>query len=222
MSSHDESSRLLRSTIGQKAVMAVTGLILLGFVFVHMLGNLQVYLGPGHLDEYGASLRRLPVVLWGARLVLLVAVVLHGWAAWATTRVSRAARPVGYRKRKDIGSSYASHTMRWGGVTLALFIVYHLLHFTIGTVHPQFREGAVHHNFVTGFQVWYVSLFYLLAMGALGLHLWHGAWSVMQTLGFNHPRYNGLRRTLASAFTAIVVIGNVSFPLAVLLGFVKE
>src|SRR5262245_37074978 len=118
MSPHDESSSLLRSTIGQKALMAVTGVILLGFVFAHMVGNLQVYLGPGHLDEYGAALRRLPAVLWGARLVLLVAVGLHIWAAWKTSRASSAARPVGYRQRKDIGSSYASHTMRWGGVTL--------------------------------------------------------------------------------------------------------
>src|SRR6185436_18964405 len=111
MSSHDESSRLLRSTIGQKVVMAVTGLILLGFVMAHMLGNLQVYLGPGHLDEYGASLRRMPLVLWGMRSVLLVAVLLHIWAAWTTSRRSHAARPVGYRKHEDVGSSYASHTM---------------------------------------------------------------------------------------------------------------
>ncbi len=216
--------RFLSSSIGQKIVMALTGLILFGFVLVHMLGNLQVYLGPGKLDEYGAALRKLPALLWGARAVLLTAALAHAWAAWSLTRASRAARPVAYRQRRNVastGSGYASHLMRWGGVTLLLFIVYHILHFTVGSVHPSFIEGGVHHNFVTGFQVWYVSLFYVLAMGALGLHLYHGVWSMLQTLGLNHPRYNALRRTCAAAFTALVVAGNVSFPIAVLVGLVR-
>jgi succinate dehydrogenase / fumarate reductase cytochrome b subunit len=212
---------LLRSSIGQKLVMAVTGLILLGFVLAHMAGNLQVYLGPGHLDAYGAALRRVPALLWGMRATLLLAVVLHAWAAWATTRASHAARPVAYRQRKNV-AGYASHTMRWGGVTLALFVVYHLLHFTTGHAHPQFVEGAVHHNFVSGFRNPYVSGVYVLAMVALGLHLWHGAWSMLQTLGLSHPRYDALRRTFASVFTAVVVLGNLSFPLAVLAGVVTE
>lgn len=215
-------SRFLGSTLGQKIVMAVTGLILLGFVFAHMLGNLQVYLGPGHLDAYGAALRRMPAVLWAARGVLLLAVLAHAWAAWAVTRRDWAARPQGYRARQRQASTYAAMTMRWGGVTLALFIVYHLLHFTIGSVHPQFREGAVHHNFVTGFQVWPVSLFYMLAMIALGLHLYHGAFSLLQTLGLNHPRYNALRRTGATLFSLLVVLGNLSFPIAVLAGIITE
>ena len=216
--------RFLSSSIGKKIVMAVTGLLLFGFVLVHMLGNLQVYLGPTKLDEYGAALRKVPALLWGARAVLLGAVLAHAWAAWSLTRLSRAARPQGYRQRRNVstaGSGYASHLMRWGGVTLAVFIVYHLLHFTVGSVHPRFEHGKVHQNFVIGFQVWYVSAFYVLAMLALGQHLYHGVWSLMQTLGLNHPRYNALRRTCAAAFTAVVVLGNISFPIAVLLGVVR-
>jgi succinate dehydrogenase / fumarate reductase cytochrome b subunit len=128
---------------------------------------------------------------------------------------------VGYRQRRDVESTYASHTMRWGGVTLALFIVYHILHFTPGTLHPAFVAGKVHQNFVVGFQVWYVSLFYVLAMCALGLHLYHGVWSMFQTLGLNHPRYNALRRSFAGALSGVVVAGNISFPIAVLFGVIK-
>lgn len=212
----------LQSSIGKKLVMAVTGLMLFGFVVAHMLGNLQVYLGPGHLDAYGAALRRMPALLWAARLVLLGAVLAHAWAAWATTQASRTARPVAYRRRDDAAATFASQTMRWGGVTLALFVVYHLLHFTTGQAHPQFVEGAVHHNFVTAFRNPYVSAVYILAMLALGLHLWHGVFSLLQTLGLNHPRYNPLRRTFASVLTTLVVLGNVSFPLAVLSGLITE
>lgn len=213
--------RFLQSSIGKKIVMALTGLILVGFVVAHMLGNLQVYLGPDKLDHYGEALRKLPALLWGARAVLLGSVLAHIWSAWALTRADWAARPVAYRQRRDLESTYASHTMRWGGITLALFIVYHLLHFTTGTVHPDFLPGKVHHNFVIGFQVWYVSLFYVLAMCALGLHLYHGVWSMFQTLGLNHPRYNPLRRALASALAGVVVAGNISFPIAVLIGVIQ-
>lgn len=212
----------LRSSIGMKVVMAVTGLIFFGFVIAHMLGNLQVYLGPGKLDEYGAALRKLPVVLWGVRLTLLAAVSAHIWAAWSLTRMNLAARPSGYARRESVASTYASRTMRWSGVTLFLFIVYHLLHFTTGTAHPDFVEGGVHHNFVTGLQVPAVAAFYILAMLALGMHLYHGAWSMLQTVGLSHPRYNRLRHTIATALTLVVVGGNISFPLAVLAGIIKE
>jgi succinate dehydrogenase / fumarate reductase cytochrome b subunit len=187
-----------------------------------MLGNLQVYLGPSHLDEYGAALRKVPELLWAARLVLLSSAVLHIWSAYALTRMNHAARPQGYRERENVASTLASRTMRWSGVFLLVFIVYHLLHFTFGTVHPNFIEGRVGHNFVTGFQVWWVSLFYIVAMIFLGLHMYHGGWSMMQTLGLNHPRYNYLRYVFAAVVAAIVVIGNISFPVAVLTGIVSE
>ena len=212
----------LRSTIGRKVVMAVTGLLLFGFVVAHMLGNLQVYLGPTKLDEYGAALRRLPALLWALRIGLLAAVVGHVWAASTLTLTNWAARPRGYRKTRYQESSYASRTMRWSGVILFLFVVYHLLHFTLGNVHPDFVEGGVNHNFVTGLQVPWVSAFYVVAMLCLGLHMYHGVWSLLQTLGLNHPRYNQLRLAFATFITAVVVIGNISMPVAVLTGLIRE
>jgi succinate dehydrogenase / fumarate reductase cytochrome b subunit len=211
------------SSIGRKVVMAVTGAILFGFVFVHMLGNLQVYLGPAALNHYGVFLRELlhGAGIWIARSVLLVAVLLHIWSATSLTLDSRRARPEGYRQQKWKESTYASRTMRWGGVILLLFVIYHLLHFTTGTVHQSFIEGDVYHNFVSGFRVVPVSLFYIFAMLALGLHLRHGVWSMFQTLGVSHPRYIRMAHVGAWIFAAIIVIGNISFPLAVLAGIVR-
>jgi succinate dehydrogenase / fumarate reductase cytochrome b subunit len=211
----------LASTIGRKVVMAVTGLLLFGFVVVHMVGNLQVFLGPTKLDDYGAALRKLPALLWGMRLGLLALTIGHVWAAASLTLTNRAARPQGYRLARYREATYASRTMRWSGVILLLFIVYHLLHLTTGTVHPSFVHGAVTHNFVTGFQVPWVTAFYVLAMVCLGLHMYHGVWSMLQTVGMSHPRYNLLRKRAAAAFAILVVVGNLSFPLAVLTGVVK-
>lgn len=212
----------LASTIGRKVVMAVTGIVLFGFVVAHMVGNLQVYLGPTRLDEYGAALRKLPALLWTLRLGLLAAVVGHVWAATSLTLANRAARPVGYRQTRYQESGYASRTMRWSGVILLLFVVYHLLHFTFGTVHPSFVEGGVNHNFVTGLRVPWVSAFYILAMLCLGMHMYHGVWSMLQTLGLSHPRYDWLRHAFATAITLVVVVGNISMPVAVLAGLIRE
>ena len=211
------------STIGRKVIMAVTGAILFGFVLVHMVGNLQVYLGPEAINHYGVFLREFlhGAGIWIARAVLLAAVVLHIWSATSLTLTSRRARPEGYRLEKWKESTYASRTMRWGGVILLLFIVYHLLHFTTGTVHQSFIEGDVYHNFVAGFKVVPVSLFYIFAMLALGLHLRHGVWSMFQTLGVSHPRYIRMAHIGAWIFAAIIVLGNISFPLAVLAGIVR-
>jgi succinate dehydrogenase / fumarate reductase cytochrome b subunit len=211
------------STIGRKVIMAATGAILFGFVLAHMLGNLQVYLGPEAMNNYAVFLRQVlhGTGLWIARVVLLVAVVLHIWSAASLTLTSRRARPEGYRKEKWKESTYASRTMRWGGVILLLFVIYHLLHFTTGTLHQSFIEGDVYHNFVAGFRNVWVSAFYIFAMLALGLHLRHGLWSMCQTLGVSHPRYIRMAHVGAWIFAAIVVIGNISFPLAVLAGIVR-
>jgi succinate dehydrogenase / fumarate reductase cytochrome b subunit len=213
----------LDATVGKKAVMAVTGLILFGFVVAHMSGNLLAYLGPEALNAYAVWLRELlhGAGLWIARAVLLLAVILHIWSAVSLTKDNRKARPVDYRQRHWVESTYASRTMVWSGPILALFIVYHLLHFTTGNLHPNFVEGDVYHNFVAGFRVIPVSAFYILAMLALGLHLYHGVWSMLQTLGLSHPRWNPLRKAFATAMTAIVVLGNISFPIAVLLGVIR-
>jgi succinate dehydrogenase / fumarate reductase cytochrome b subunit len=215
------------SAVGKKAVMAVSGIVLFGYVLLHMLGNLKLYEGPQKLNDYAGFLREVgsPLVppeglLWLVRAVLLAAVVLHVWAAWSLTRMSRAARPQSYARREAVAMSYASRTMRWGGVILLLFVVYHLLHLTTGTAHGDFVPGDVYHNVVTGFRVWWVSLAYIAAQVALGLHLYHGLWSMFQTLGWNHPRYNAWRKAFAQVFAWVVTLGNVSFPLAVLSGII--
>jgi len=213
----------LGSSIGRKVVMAVTGAILVVFVLGHMTGNLLVYLGPEALNHYAVFLRQFlhGAGLWIARVTLLVSVVLHIWSATSLTLDSRRARPEGYREQKWKESTYASRTMRWGGVIILLFVIYHLLHFTFGTVHPSFVEGDVYHNFITGFQSVPVSIAYVVAMLALGLHLRHGVWSMFQTLGVSHPRYIRLARAAAWIVAIVVVAGNVSFPIAVLAGIVK-
>ncbi len=217
------STTFLGSTVGRKVVMAVTGVILVGFVFVHMVGNLQLYLGPQALNHYAVFLRTFlhGGGIWLFRAVMLTAVGLHIWAATTLTLDDWAARPLKYRRWEPDASTYASRTLRWGGVLLALFIVYHLLHFTVGSAHPDFVPGDVYHNVVTGFRVWYVSAVYIAAMLVLGLHLDHGVWSLFQTLGLQHPRYKKLVRVLARAFAIVVVVGNCSFPIAVLTGVVR-
>ena len=213
----------LGSSIGRKVVMAVTGVILFAYVLGHMLGNLQVYLGPEALNHYGVLLRQLlhGAGIWIVRVVMLAAVSLHIWAATSLTLESWRARPEGYREQKWKESTYASRTMRWGGVIILLFVIYHLLHLTTGTVHPNFVEGDIYHNFVTGFQSVPASLFYIIAMVALGLHLRHGVWSMCQTLGVSHPRYMRIAHAGAWIFAILIVAGNISFPLAVLFGIVK-
>lgn len=216
-----------RSAIGKKAVMAVTGLILFGFVFAHMLGNLKMYLGAAHLNEYAHFLRVVgePLVpnmtlLWIARLVLLAAVVLHIHSAYSLTMMNREARPIAYTNRGYVKASYASRTMRWGGVIILLFIIYHLLHLTTGNVHQDFVKDDVYHNVVTGLRVWWVAAFYIAANLALGLHLFHGVWAMFGSVGLTNPRFEQWRRTFATAFAVIVTLGNISFPIAVLTGIV--
>ena len=214
---------LWSSTTGKKAVMAVTGAILFVFVLVHMLGNLQVFEGPERLNAYGHFLRAVPELLWGARAFLLISVVLHIWASVQLAVRKTAARPVAYSKRDNVASSYASRTMYWSGPILLAFIIFHLLHLTAGAIHPgsDFVEGDVYHNVVAGFQVWWVSAWYIFSMILLGLHIRHGAWSMFQSLGINHPRHTPILKQLALIFAVIIVAGYISIPLSILLGLVK-
>jgi len=214
------SPGLLASTIAKKVVMALSGVVLTGFVLVHMSGNLLLYLGPEALNDYGEMLQSKPALVWAVRGLLLACVALHIWAATSLTRTNLAARPVGYRRTAYETSTYASRTMRWGGPILLLFIVYHLLHFTVGSVHPDFIRGDVYHNMVRGFQSGPVAFFYVLSMVALSLHLFHGINSMLQTLGLSHPKYNDLRAMVGAAFAALVTVGNLSFPLSVYFGLV--
>jgi succinate dehydrogenase / fumarate reductase, cytochrome b subunit len=210
------------SSIGKKVVMAATGLVLYGFVVGHMVGNLQIYLGPKAINDYAEFLQHFlhGQGIWLVRGGMIVAVGLHVWAAVMLTLANWSARPIGYRDWQASESTYASRTMVWSGPLLAIFIVYHLLHLTVGSVHPEFVKGDVFRNVVVGFQNPFASAFYILAMGALGLHMYHGFWSMLHTLGLSHPRWNPVRRTASLVLAAIVVLGNVSIPLAVLAGLV--
>ena len=217
--------------VGKKVVMAVTGIVLVGFVIAHMLGNLKIFLGAQAIDTYAAFLRTMgeplfpySVLLWVVRIVLLTCVALHITAAVQLTRMSRAARPHGYDTKESIATTYAARTMRWSAVILVLFIVYHLLHLTGGVVGFQpgeFRDLSVYHNVVAGFSVWYVSLFYIVAMACLCLHLDHGIWSLLQTLGWNNARTTSTLRTLSREVALAVFVGFISVPVAVLAGWVR-
>jgi len=213
----------LASSVGRKILMAVTGLILSLFVLVHMVGNLQAYLGPHAMNAYAEFLHGSlhGAGIWVFRLVLLVVVVLHVWAAISVTLSNRAARPQGYRAQQLKSASWSSRTMIYSGIFLALFIVYHLLHLTTGQANPGFVHGDAYGNFVRGFQHPVPSVIYIVAMLCLGLHLWHGLWSFTQTLGWSHPRYDACRRRLASVVAVVVTLVNISFPISVLLGVIR-
>ncbi|HZJ26100.1 MAG TPA: succinate dehydrogenase cytochrome b subunit [Acidimicrobiia bacterium] len=218
-----------RSALGKKAVMAVTGIALLGYVLVHMLGNLKLYLGMEDFDHYAEWLRTigepaLPATafLWIMRIGLLLAVVFHIHAAYALTRLNRKARPVRYQSHRDyIAANFASRTMRWTGVIVVLFVIFHLMDLTWGNANPDFVRGDTYDNIVHSFQRVPVAIFYIVANLALGLHIFHGAWSMFQSLGLNNPRFNLWRRYFAAGLAAVVTIGNVSFPLMVVTGVVK-
>lgn len=210
---------LWQSTIGKKIAMALTGLVLVLFLLSHMISNVLVFANPQHLDDYGAWLRSFGPLLWVARLGLLTAAVIHILAAWQLTQMSRAARGTDYRQHDLQVSSYAARTMRWGGVLLLAFLVFHIMNLTLGWIHPDFVEGAVSQNLKAGLAVTWVAVFYATAMVFLGLHLGHGVWSVFQTLGLNHPAWNRARRITAVAFALLIAGGLISIPIAALLGF---
>jgi succinate dehydrogenase / fumarate reductase, cytochrome b subunit len=209
------------TSIGKKVVMAITGLILFGFVIGHMLGNLQVFMGANQMNAYAAMLKANATLLWGVRIVLLVAVILHIVAAVQLTRMSQRSRPEGYHYKDVIQADYAARTMRWSGPIIAVFVIYHLLHFTTGSVHPRFDVPDVYRNVISGFRVWPVSLFYIIAMVALAFHLWHGVWSMFQTLGLINPKSDKIIHRLAAIATLALVIGFISIPMAVLAGLIS-
>jgi succinate dehydrogenase / fumarate reductase cytochrome b subunit len=209
------------TSIGKKVVMAITGLILFGFVIGHMLGNLQVFMGANQMNAYAAMLKANATLLWGVRIVLLVAVILHIVAAVQLTRMSQRSRPEGYHYKDVIQADYAARTMRWSGPIIAVFVIYHLLHFTTGSVHPRFDVHDVYRNVISGFRVWPVSLFYIIAMVALAFHLWHGVWSLFQTLGLINPKSDKIIHRLAAIATLALVIGFISIPMAVLAGLIS-
>jgi succinate dehydrogenase / fumarate reductase cytochrome b subunit len=213
---------LWHTSVGKKAVMAATGLLMVAYLITHVLANLLVFQGPEKINAYSKFLHGTGGALWGARLVLFAAVVLHIVAAVQLTSRRRAARPVGYAAgRQPQVSTWASRTIRWGGVLILVFLVYHILHFTLGTVHASFVEGDPYHNVASGFSNPVVVLFYELAMVAVGLHLYHGIWSSGRSLGVSAPSPHPIRRQLALALSVIVWAGFTVIPLAVYAGVIR-
>jgi succinate dehydrogenase / fumarate reductase cytochrome b subunit len=215
------TDRFYSSTTGKKAVMAVSGCILFLFVVGHLIGNLQIYEGPEKLNQYAQLLRSMPALLWLVRITLLVMVVLHIWSSVQLGLRNLDARPSGYVKKKAAGSSYASRTMYWSGPIVLAFVIYHLLDFTFGVVNPNYQEGNVYSNVVASFQVIPVAAFYIFAMLLLCMHLFHGVWSMFQSLCFYHPRYTPWLRRGAATIAVLIAAGNISIPIAVMAGWVN-
>ena len=222
--------RFYEAPIGKKAVMAITGLVLFGYVVAHLLGNLQIYSSnPEQINTYAAFLHNPAnaMALWVARLVLLLCVILHITAALQLWGQNRAARPVSYYKKADVPSSYAARTMRWSGIIIAAFVIFHVLHLTVGAVpglpaaevsinHPDVRANVIH-----GFQNYAVSGFYIVAMILLCMHLYHGIWSMFQSFGVANPRISAAIKRAAKVIAILIAVGNISIPVAVLTGLVQ-
>jgi succinate dehydrogenase / fumarate reductase, cytochrome b subunit len=209
--------------------MAVSGIVLMGYVLLHMIGNLKLYFGEESMNEYAEWLRVIGApaapdtsVLWLVRVVLLVALVVHVHAAYALTVMNRRARPQRYQSKRDyIAADFAARTMRWTGVIVGLFVLFHLADLTFLWANPNPDHASVYDNVVRSFERVPVSIIYLVGNLALGFHLYHGSWSLFQSMGWNNPRFNHWRRYFAVAFALVVTLGNISFPVAVLTGLVS-
>jgi succinate dehydrogenase / fumarate reductase cytochrome b subunit len=224
--------------IGKKVVMAVTGIMLVFFLIGHLIGNLLVFLPPSHtaggepvypINTYTGILHSHPNMVTAAEAGLILAVVLHIWSSFLLWLEKRRARPVGYVKKDNLPPSYASRTMMWSGPIVAAFVVFHLLHLTTGSVDLGYRGPApwggeeqyfTYQNVVLGFRHIWVSLAYIVAMALLSMHLYHGVWSMFQSVGISHPRYTPLLKKAAHVFAWIVAIGFIAIPVAVLTGLV--
>lgn len=210
-----------RATVGKKVVVAVSGLVLLVFVVGHLVGNLQIFLGAEALNDYAALLRRTPALLWPARVGLLAALVLHVIASAQLVMANRRARPAPYAVKRDIETTYAARTMAISGPLVLLYVIYHLAMLTFLVTGPGYSHTDVYRNVVQAFQSPTISAVYIAALLLLGLHLYHGLWSMLHTLGVSSPHYRWLRRGLAPVVAVVITAGYLSIPLAVLTGFVK-
>ncbi len=220
--------RFYEAPIGKKAIMAATGVILFGYVVGHLLGNLQIYSSnPEQINHYAAFLHNPNNVaaLWAVRLLLLLAVVLHIVASVQLWLLNREARPVRYVKKDDVPTSYAARTMIWSGPIVAAFVIFHILHLTVGSVVPlrEVAENApdVRYNVITGFQNPAISAFYIFAMILLCMHLYHGLWSMFQSVGLSHPRYTPWLKKGAAIVAILIAVGNISIPISVMTGLIR-
>ena len=214
-------ARAYSSTLGKKYVMAVTGIILFLFVVFHMLGNLQIFIGRDQLNGYARLLRVEPLLLWTVRIALLVSVTVHIIAAVQLTLRNWAARPVGYARQRYLATDYSSRTMVWSGPIIAAFVVYHLLDLSFGTANPNFIPGDVYHNVIASFSVPTIAAIYIFAQLALAFHLYHGMFSLFQSVGASHPAYDRWRQPFALAVAVVIAVGNCSIPAAVLAGMIR-
>ncbi|MFA9447052.1 succinate dehydrogenase cytochrome b subunit [Egicoccus sp. AB-alg6-2] len=220
---------LYGSAVGKKYVMAITGMVWLGYVFAHMVGNLKIYLGAEDFNHYAEFLRAgllVPIVpeegaLWGMRVLLLVTLFFHILAAYQLTVMNRNARPERYQARREfVAADFAARTMRWTGVIVLLFLLYHIADLTLGWVNPAEAGSTPYDKLIASFSQPLVAAFYVIANLVLGIHIYHGAWSMFQSMGWNNRKFNHWRRAFAIGFAVIVIGGNVSFPLAVQFGLV--
>ena len=214
--------RFWNTTIGKKAVMAVSGVVLAGFVAGHLLGNLQIFLGPDRFNGYARTLNSLPELLWAVRVTLLAMVTLHIWSSIQLAVIKSEARPVDYVRSRPIASSYASRTMYWSGPIVAAFIIYHLMQFTFGVGGTPYMAGDPYGNVINGFRVPAVSVFYIIAIGLLCLHLRHGLSSMVLSLGFHHPRYTPRLKAAAAIIALLIFFGFISMPVAVMAGVIPN
>jgi len=220
--------RFYRSAIGKKWVMAITGLALMGFVIAHLIGNLKLFLSKEEINLYGEALRNMPghllprtFLLWTLRAGLIAAFAFHIHAAYGLTVLNRRARPDRYRSKRDyVAANFASRTMRWTGIIVALFIVFHLFDLTWGQANAQWVRGDPYNNLVYSLQRPAVAAVYIVGNIALAFHLYHGAWSIFQSMGINNPRINKMRRSFATVFAGIILVGNLSFPILIQLNVV--
>ncbi len=211
-----------RSAVGKKAVMAVSGLVMVAYLITHVVANLLVFQGPANINAYSAFLHGTGGALWVARLVLLAALVLHVVAAVQLAARRFEARPERYAAGRDPRvSTWASRTIRWGGGLILVFLVYHILHFTVGTAHPDFIEGNPYHNVAAGFSDLAVVIIYVIAMAAVGLHLYHGVWSSGRSLGMSPPSPHPFRRQVALVLALLIWLGFTVIPIAVYAGVVR-
>lgn len=224
-----------RSAVGKKWVMGLTGLAMLGFLVAHLIGNLKVYLGreaDGEfaIDSYAHALRTLlhpimpnEVVLWILRIGLILALVFHVHAAATLTILNKKSRPVGYQSPRDyVAVNFASRSMRYTGIIVFGYIIFHILDLTTGTANPKFVEGHVHANMIASMQRWPVAIVYIICNIAVAVHLYHGTWSMFQSMGFNNPTYNAARRVFAGAVSGLIGVGNVLFPILIVTRVVKQ
>jgi len=219
----------LQSTLFSKTLVALTGAVLVGFLIAHLSGNLLLYLGADTFNAYGQSLKDMPAVVWGARFILLIAIVIHIYATITLTNLNKNAKPIGYAKPQYVSTKFSGRMMFIAGITILAFVIYHLPHYTLGWIQPEyfsFKDSMDRHDIYTmtvmGFRNPIISLFYIVAMLGVGVHLHHGIRSMFQTMGIYGEEINKKIEKVSLAITILVTFGFISIPISVLVGIIGK